>query len=698
MSGMPTFVLLLALALGAATPSTAADPAVARPSFEIKGHTLTQGTVFFIGADTRAGAVAVGTAHAFDLRELVRVERGQLLLGNSRRVVATTRGFLIPPGRPFNAPGATLLDDYVAYSLDAPPIGVSLLTLSNGAVERGARVQVLGVPAGSAHVEDVIFGRVVELSTTRITVVVFLPYDRTGWGGGPVLSDVTRRVIGILQASSPRSASRVIVSPITGLRAALQSPLDDGRGRPFATFEKQVQRAASESDEPTPRQRAAKGWSAPRHVAPGPLGPLIQQQTDGTRVHLEIEYPPEGAVMADTACGVFVAGRAVAHHGELLQFDVMLVIDTSRSTVDPTGADINGNGVVGKPYLGAIGSIFDVGSTDPGDSILAAEVAAARQLLRGLDPRSTRVGVAAFAGEPPGAAGGIFRRSPRRPALTLQALTSDYSRVERALDDILSRDPQGATHMAAGVDQATIELMGLRGALSQTNPTSEKIVLFFTDGQPTLPYGPGFERDNVRAVLRAANRAHRAEIRIHSFAIGPAALDGPIATVEMAQRTDGYFTPVRHPADLLNAVEEVSFANLESVSVRSITTGTDAQRFRTTADGSWSAFVKMEPGENHIEVHARANDGTEVTRRIAVNFDKNATSPGVPPELVVQRNWLLEECLRDIKQLRLAAEREATEQVRKDLLVEIERERLKARERAEEQRKQLQLEVGEAPE
>ncbi len=633
MSALPTFALLLALALGAATPSTAADPAVARPSFEIQGHTLTQGIVFFLAADTRAGAVAVGTAHAFDLRELVRVKRGQLLLGNSRRVVATTQGFLIPPGRPFNAPGATLLDDYVAYSLDAPPIGVSLLALSNGAVERGARVKLLGVPAGSPHDEDDLFGRVVEVSTTHITVDLDVPHDLKGWGGAPVLSDATRQVIGILQASSPASASRVIVSPITGLRAALQSPLDDGQGRAFAAFEKQVQRAASESDEPNPLARAAKGWSGPRHVEPGPLGLLIQQQTDGTRVHLEIEYPPEGVVMADTACGVFIAGRAIAHHGELVQFDVMLVLDTSRSTVEPTGADINGNGVVGKPYLGRIGSIFDVGgSTDPGDSILAAEVAAARQLLRSLDPRSTRVGVATFAGEPPGATGGFLTRSPRRPALTLEALTSDYSRVNRALDDILSRDPQGATHMAAGVDQATIELMGLRGALSVTNPGSEKIVLFFTDGQPTLPYGPGYERDNVRAVLRAANRAHRAEIRIHSFAIGPDALEGPIAPVEIAQRTNGYFTPVRHPADLVNVVEEVSFANLESVVVRSATTGIDAQSFRATADGSFSAFVKMEPGENHIEVHARANDGTEVTRRIAVQFDKNATSPGVPAD------------------------------------------------------------------
>ena len=109
-------------------------------------------------------------------------------------------------------------------------------------------------------------------------------------------------------------------------------------------------------------------------------------------MHVDIEYPPDGSTVGDGACGSFVSGRAISLHGEMRRFDVILVLDTSRSTIDPTGADINGNGIVGKPYLGRIGSIFDVGSTDPGDSILAAEVAAARQLLRGFDPRSTRVG------------------------------------------------------------------------------------------------------------------------------------------------------------------------------------------------------------------------------------------------------------------------------------------------------------------
>jgi hypothetical protein len=56
---------------------------------------------------------------------------------------------------------------------------------------------------------------------------------------------------------------------------------------------------------------------------------------------------------------------------------------------------------------------------------------------------------------------------------------------------------------------------------------------------------------------------------------------------------------------------------------------------------------------------------------------------------------LLEDCLRNLKQLRVAAEQEQGEKVRKELLLEIGRERAKARKRAAEQRKQLELEVEE---
>jgi hypothetical protein len=359
------------------------------------------------------------------------------------------------------------------------------------------------------------------------------------------------------------------------------------------------------------------------------IGPRLDRSARyETNVRLEIEFPQDGAVISDSACGAFVTGRAIAHHVDLRRFDVVLVIDTSRSTVDPTGVDINGNGIVGKPRPRRIGSTFDVGSTDPGDSILAAEVAAARQLLRGLDPRNTRVGVVRFAGELQQSGGGIFDRPPGRPAVTVEPLTNDYSRVEMALNDVLIDEPSGQTHIGAGIEQATIELAGLPGALSTEDPDSEKVVFFFTDGQPTLPYGSTSEADNVRAVLSATSRASRMQIRIHSFAIGAEALEGPIATLEMANRTNGYFTPVRRPGDLTEVVEDASFANLSEVRVHNKTTEADADPFRTAADGSWGGLIELQPGANEIEITARADDGAEALRTIALRASGDL--PGRP--------------------------------------------------------------------
>jgi hypothetical protein len=335
--------------------------------------------------------------------------------------------------------------------------------------------------------------------------------------------------------------------------------------------------------------------------------------------------------------------------------------------------------------------VFGLGSSDPGDSILSAEILAARHLLQGLDSRSTRVGLVSFAGLPADQVGG-FRRRPPKAAVTEEPLTNDYARIEDALMRIFRRGPDGMTHMAAGVDQATIELLGLRGALSQANPDAEKIVLFFTDGQPTLPY-ENLNKPNIEAVFRAAERARRGGLRIHSFALGPDALEGPVATVEMAERTDGFFTPVRDPADLVQVVDAVRFTDIETVRVQNLTLDAPADQVQLNADGSWTALVPLEVGRNEIEVTAIADDGRTATKTTMLQHAPGDVDPVVPRELVAQRNRLLERKLLELRRGRIAAEREAAEEARKELKIEIERERAKAAERAARQRKELDLEV-----
>jgi len=677
--------LVLAVVLLAAPAARAEDPAIARPGLPDIGQSAAdaRGVVFFLAVRHPPGVAAVGTAHTLRLEDLARAARVELALPRSLRRVATADGLLVPPGRPFSLPGASLREDFLVYALEAEPRGVRVLEAETATpLAPGLRVRVLGPPArGRRDVHDA-FGTIAAVSEERIDVDLDLSQSLEGWGGAPVLLTDTERVIGMVEAAVPRpTGARVLAAPIGAVLEALRHPLDGGAGRAFAAF------APDDAADDAP---ARDDPAVPADDAPGSRGALLDPSPEEpVALELSIEYPPDGAQVDATVCGSFVAGRALAQRGRMRRFDVVMVLDTSRSTIDPAGTDVNGNGEVGRPRLGRLGAFFGSSLTDPGDSILAAEVAAARQLLRGLDPRSTRVALVGFAGD--GSGGG--RYASRKPAYTLEPLTRDYRRIERGLDELLETEPEGNTHMAAGVDQATIELLGLRGSHSKPDRGSEKVVFFFTDGQPTLPYGPEDEADNVRAVLRAASRARRADVRIHSFAIGPDALEGPIATVEMASRTRGYFTPVRHPGDLVDVVEEVSFANLQDVRLEHVDTGRTARPFRVTADGTWAGFVPLEPGPNRVRVSATADDGTTAERRIEVTLTDDAAAVAeLPRALVVQRNRLLEDCLRDTKRLRLRAEQERLDALRRELRIEIERERAKARERADEQRKTLDLE------
>jgi Mg-chelatase subunit ChlD len=421
---------------------------------------------------------------------------------------------------------------------------------------------------------------------------------------------------------------------------------------------------------------------------PGELRDLVAPEPG--HIELSVEYPPDDSVVNQSACGVFVAGRALAVQGETPHLDVVIVLDTSRSTSEPTGVDLDGDGTIGEPVLAREGPIFIERNSDPNDSVLAAEVAAARLILRGLDPRRTRLSVVTFAGEAADA------RSPRgahpssEPATTAAPLTSDHARVDLALADVLAEEPHGNTHMAAGLDLATSELARGIG--------SEKVVIFFTDGQPTLPHGPTRERDNILAVFDAADRAERAGVRIHSFAVGADALEGPMAVVEMANRTGGYFPAVPDPGDLPQLMKDLHFTRLRDVAVRNATTGTNAHLFRLAADGSWIGFLQLKPGPNRIELHARADWGAGASREFEVRLDPAKRAPELLPMFVVQRNELLEICLEQQKKLRLELEKRArkhleleVEQTLKELRLEIEGARAKARERAVEQRKELHI-------
>jgi hypothetical protein len=642
----------------------------------LRGAAEPGATVFFLPTPTPPGAVAVGASRTFDRTSLAESAEVVFRSAAGREVARSTRLYT-RIGRPFYEPGATAADDYTVLALEAAPEGVRLLEPAAGLPAPGARVRLVGLPTGAAAVETTLPGRVVRAEPGEITVDLDAPAELRGWGGAPLLDDAGR-VLGLLQSARPHGPGgpRLGVGPIQGVTAALADPYEGGLGRLFATVAPHASAANSlaRRGRIDPRDEDASLVAAERVDAatrgPGPAEPP-------RTLTLAVDQPPADAEVGDIPA-VFVAGHAVESRGGTRRFDLVVVIDTSESTALPAGVDVDGDGVIGVPL-----DTTAPGSSDPDDSILAAEVAAAKALVAGLDPRTTRVGVVSFAG--------VSGKTPtgrvliERAAVTREPLTSDPRRLRRALDAARDEGAFGMTHMAAGIDLATLELLGLAGAVSRHDPASEKAMLFFTDGEPTLP-DPDSKAANVGAVLAAAARARRAGVRIDSFAIGPEALAGPLPVVEMAAITDGLFTPVRHPGKLVRSMSLVSFARVSSLELRNLTTGQAAYELRLHADGSWDALVPVAAGRNELELWARSVAGAEARQRLAVTRSAGRESPPLPAELLPRHNALLAARLE-------ALDAEKAERVRRELILEIEREREAARERAVEQRKELRLEV-----
>jgi hypothetical protein len=131
-------------------------------------------------------------------------------------------------------------------------------------------------------------------------------------------------------------------------------------------------------------------------------------------------------------------------------------------------------------------------------------------------------------------------------------------------------------------------------------------------------------------------------VRIHSFAIGPEALEGPVAAVEMAAITEGLFTPVPDPGRLSEFVDAMRLADVEEVAVRNATSGEAAHAVQLHADGSFEALVPLAVGKNRLEVRARSSRGDEARAALVVHYAPGSARAVVPAELVAKYNQLLQ--------------------------------------------------------
>lgn len=332
----------------------------------------------------------------------------------------------------------------------------------------------------------------------------------------------------------------------------------------------------------------------------------------GEKVTIEIEDPTSDGVVRGTDGMGFLAGRVLGEGETLDPIDLMLLLDVSESTSGPSGADIDGDGEIGRRrgegYRTALGAILPLPITDPSDSILAAEISATRMLLDQLDPRRTRVGVIAFSGD----------GAPGTPdAQVIARVTDDYAAVGRALDQELATGPRGRTHMKAAISLAVVELDAARSARPEPREQVRQVMLLLSDGRPTLPFESDVSR-NQRTTLQAARKAARSGIQIRSYGVGAEGADARYLE-ELARVAQGTFTPVADPGALRAELARLELSDVADVQIENVANGERA-RLARTPDGNFFALVRMRPGSNPIQVLARTRSGASSQQRFEVKF------------------------------------------------------------------------------
>jgi len=329
---------------------------------------------------------------------------------------------------------------------------------------------------------------------------------------------------------------------------------------------------------------------------------------------VQILSPKDGSQISQDQKIVFVSGKVARDAGRSANVDIFLVIDISGSTAMYAGADLGDadqppeSSAFPTPQITIGGrTLGNPPPRNPRNSILAAEVAAARRLLLQLNAETTRVGVLTF-GE---------------NARLLQPLTNDFEQVRRVLTQILRAGAYGGTNMVEGIRMGISELMGLGS--SQRRTDAIKVQFLLTDGFPSLPIGGGRRAapEDTDLAINAARLSGKAGIKVHVFALGDEALSYPRAAVGIARESGGVYTPVVRPADVLAVLENISVVGVDYVQVVNQTLGQKASQLRLAADGFFSAAVPVAEGRNQIDVFARASDGSNSRDSVTIYYQSS---------------------------------------------------------------------------
>lgn len=232
--------------------------------------------------------------------------------------------------------------------------------------------------------------------------------------------------------------------------------------------------------------------------------------------------------------------------------DVAIAIDTSGSTADPSGADIDGNGTIGE--------LRDGEMTDRADSLLAAQVAGIKSVVADSRLHDLRISIVSFSGKDRFDDPSSAERFPE--AILRVELTSDSRELGAALDRVLKTGSRGTSNFAAAM-RRSLESLDVGWSRAPADGRRRVVLLLADSPTPILPgptqylyrtpegdpHGPVVRTDPHIAV--AAKRAIRSHVVINTFGLGEAAdANLPHTLSRVAGATGGKFHAVKDPTVL----------------------------------------------------------------------------------------------------------------------------------------------------
>jgi hypothetical protein len=284
---------------------------------------------------------------------------------------------------------------------------------------------------------------------------------------------------------------------------------------------------------------------------------------------------------------------------QIVDADVVVAIDQSNSALLASGRDVDGDGEVGRTRrwaedLGGYGEPHRLWTSDRGDTVHAAEVAAADALIAGLGASGNRVGLLTFT-----------------DAVHVHAGVGDASAARSALQRLRPFADWTGTNLARALH---ISGSMLASATPRAGEGRRRAVVLFSDGKPSAPDG---EHWASRRALEVAHELGAGGVAVFTVAFGEE--PDPRYLAELANAAGG---SLLSPEDLRALADGPRARELTELAIENLTAKEVARAVRTFPDGSFDAIVPLAEGDNVLEVRMLFADGARSSTRSLIHYER----------------------------------------------------------------------------